>query len=74
MNEKRAESGIRRLNIPQPKTSIDENESLVCLNKQTMTDKASAQTSTETIKKCPTKGTHTAAIEMMNMHEFSEPF
>jgi hypothetical protein len=71
MNEERAESGVRRLNIAQSEAGIDENKSLVCLNKQTVANEASRQTATKAIKERPTNRAHATAIEMMNLHKSS---
>ena len=69
MNEERAEPGVRRLNIAHSEASIDENESSVCLDKQTVADEASRQTATEAIEERPTNRAHATAIEMMNLHK-----
>jgi hypothetical protein len=41
MNEERAEPGVRRLDIAQSEAGINENKSLVCLDKQTVADEMS---------------------------------
>src|SRR4028118_1792561 len=69
MDKKWAEPGIRRLDIAQTKASIDENKSLIRFNQETMADEASCQTTAEAIEERPTNRTHTATIEMMNVHK-----
>src|SRR6476620_11054168 len=69
MDEKRAEPGVRRLDIPQSETGIDQNKSLIRFNEQTVAYEVSRQTATEAIEKRPSNGTHTATIEMINLHK-----
>ncbi|MEG5175038.1 hypothetical protein [Microcoleus sp. B3-D7] len=69
VDEKRAEPGVRGLDIPQPEAGIDQNQSLIRFNEQTVADEVSRQTPTEPIEKRPSNGTHTATIEMMNLHK-----
>jgi len=69
MDEKLAEPRVRRLDIPQSEAGIDQNKSLIRFNEQTVADEVSRQTPTEAIEKRPTNGTHTATIEMMNLHK-----
>ncbi|BDI14302.1 hypothetical protein ANSO36C_01040 [Nostoc cf. commune SO-36] len=71
MNEERAETRVRRLNIAQSEARINENKSLLCLDEQTVADEVSLRAATEAIEEGPTNWTHTAAIEMMNLHESS---
>jgi len=71
MDEKRAEPGVRGLDIPESEAGIDQNKSLIRFNEETVADEVSRQTPTEAIEKRPTNGTHTATIEMMNLHKYS---
>jgi hypothetical protein len=71
MNKERAEPRVRRLDIAQTEASIDQNKSLVRLDKQAVADEASRQTTTEAIEECPTDRAHAATIEMMNVHKCS---
>jgi hypothetical protein len=41
MNKERAEPRVRRLDITQTEASIDQNKSLVCLDKQAVANEAS---------------------------------
>ncbi|MEG4917706.1 hypothetical protein QUB12_32100 [Microcoleus sp. B7-D4] len=69
MDEKRAEPGVRGLDIAQSEAGINQNQSLIRFNKQTVADEVSRQTATKAIEKRPSNGTHTATIEMMNSHK-----
>ncbi|WP_335233554.1 hypothetical protein [Nostoc sp.] len=71
MNEKRAEAGVRRVDIAQSEAGINQNKSLLCLDQQTVADEVSFRSATEAIEEGPANRTHTAAIEMMNSHESS---
>jgi len=66
-----AEAGIRRLNIAQSEAGINENKSLIRFNEQTMADKVRRQPATEAIEERPANRTHTATIEMVNLHKSS---
>ncbi|MEG4030172.1 MULTISPECIES: hypothetical protein [unclassified Microcoleus] len=69
MDEKRAEPRVRGLDIPQSEAGINQNQSLIRFNKQTVADEVSRQAATKAIEKRPSNGTHTATIEMMNLHK-----
>ncbi|MEG4495349.1 hypothetical protein [Microcoleus sp. D3_18_C4] len=69
MDEKRAEPGVRGFDIPQSEAGINQNQSLIRFNKQTVAGEVSRQTATKAIEKRPSNGTHTATIEMMNLHK-----